>query len=113
MPSQLYKKTFLIEARSDLGGTWDQMTFPGVRSDTDMYTYGYSFNPWQGSIIGMGEEIKQYQVDTAEKFNIKENILFNTLVKSLSWKNKTWITKTNKESFLSRYVNLLHWIARL
>ena len=94
----------IIEARNDLGGTWDQMTFPGVRSDTDMYTYGYSFNPWQGSIIGTGKEIKQYQVDTAEKFNIKENILFNTHVKSLSWKNKTWITKTSKETFHSQYV---------
>jgi len=57
----------IIEARSDLGGTWDQMNFPGVRSDTDMYTYGFSFNPWQGSIIAQGRDIKAYLTDTAKK----------------------------------------------
>jgi cation diffusion facilitator CzcD-associated flavoprotein CzcO len=47
------------------------MTFPGVRSDSDMYTYGFSFNPWKGKIIGEGKDIKKYLVDTAEKFDIK------------------------------------------
>ena len=70
----------IIESRSDLGGTWDQMIFPCVRSDSDMYTYGFSFNPWQGSIIGQGADIKKYLVDTAEKFGIKQHILFNTRV---------------------------------
>ena len=41
-------KYIITESRSDLGGTWDQMTFPGVRSDSDMYTYGYKFTPWKG-----------------------------------------------------------------
>ena len=68
----------IIEARSDLGGTWDQMKFPGVRSDTDMYTYGFSFNPWQGPIIGQGRDIKAYLTDTAKKFNVREHILFDT-----------------------------------
>ena len=62
----------IIEARSDLGGTWDQMKFPGVRSDTDMYNYGFTFNPWQGSIVAQGSDIKAYLTDTAKKFNIKE-----------------------------------------
>ena len=47
------------------------MKFPGVRADNDMYTYGFSFNPWQGPIIGKGQDIKRYINDTAEKFNIK------------------------------------------
>lgn len=94
----------IIESRSDLGGTWDQMTFPGVRSDSDMYTYGYTFNPWKGSIIGTGKDIKLYQNATAEKFNIRKNILFNTSVESLAWKNNQWTTKTNKKNFQSQYV---------
>lgn len=94
----------IIESRSDLGGTWDQMNFPGVRSDSDMYTYGYSFNPWQGPIIGKGQDIKNYINDTALKFNIRENILFDTKVKSLSWKNDEWITKTDRKDFTSQYV---------
>lgn len=56
----------IIEARSDLGGTWDQMKFPGVRSDTDMYNYGFTFNPWQGPIIAQGSDIKAYLTDTAK-----------------------------------------------
>jgi len=94
----------IIESRSDLGGTWDQMTFPGVRADNDMYTYGFSFNPWQGPIIGKGQEIKRYIKQVAEKFNIKKNILFNTEVTSLFWKNNQWVTKTNRKSFSSQFV---------
>ncbi len=94
----------IIESRSDLGGTWDQMTFPGVRADNDMYTYGFSFNPWQGPIIGKGQEIKRYIKQVAEKFNIKKNILFNTEVTSLLWKNNQWVTETNRKSFSSQFV---------
>tara|TARA_A100001011_G_scaffold381608_1_gene450368 strand:+ start:131 stop:1453 length:1323 start_codon:yes stop_codon:yes gene_type:complete len=94
----------IIESRSDLGGTWDQMTFPGVRADNDMYTYGFSFNPWKGPIIGKGQEIKRYIKQVAEKFNIKKNILFNTEVTSLLWKNNQWVTKTNRKSFCSQFV---------
>ena len=47
-------KLKILESRSSVGGTWDQMRFPGVRADNDMYTYGFSFEPWKGSIIGNG-----------------------------------------------------------
>ncbi|MDA0872659.1 MAG: NAD(P)/FAD-dependent oxidoreductase [Proteobacteria bacterium] len=100
-PDLTYK---IIEARNDLGGTWDQMRFPGVRSDTDMYTYGFTFNPWQGPIIGQGKDIKKYLNDTAVKFNIRDNILFDTKVTSLSWNNDQWTTKTNRQDFISQYV---------
>ena len=70
-PNITYK---IIESRTDLGGTWDQMKFPGVRADNDMYTYGFSFNPWQGPIIGKGQDIQKYINDTAEKFNINLNL---------------------------------------
>lgn len=94
----------IIEARSDLGGTWDQMKFPGVRSDTDMYNYGFTFNPWQGPIIAQGSDIKAYLTDTAKKFNIKEHILFDTEVTSLSWSDNQWTTKTSLKDFTSKYV---------
>jgi len=100
-PNITYK---IIESRIDLGGTWDQMKFPGVRADNDMYTYGFSFNPWQGPIIGKGQDIKNYINDTAEKFNIKEHILFDTQVTTSSWKDNQWATKTNRKNFTSQYV---------
>ena len=93
----------IIESRKDLGGTWDQMKFPGVRADNDMYTYGFSFNPWQGPIIGKGQDIKNYINDTAVKFNIKEHILFDTQVESSSWNDNRWTTKTNRKNFTSQY----------
>ena len=100
-PDLTYK---VIEARSDLGGTWDQMVFPGVRSDTDMYTYGFTFNPWQGSIIGQGKDIKNYLNDSAQKFNMREHILFDTKVTSMSWDDNQWTTKTTRNDFISQYV---------
>ena len=80
------------------------MRFPGVRADNDMYTYGFSFDPWKGAIIGNGQEIREYLGQVTEKFNIKNHILFNTEVLSLSWKNNQWITKTNSQKFSSQYV---------
>ena len=94
----------IIESRGDVGGTWDQMNFPGVRADNDMYTYGFSFDKWKGSIIGNGQEIKNYLIKVTEKFNIKKYILFNTEVISLSWKGKQWIINTNSKKFTSQYV---------
>ncbi len=94
----------IIESRSSSGGTWDQMQFPGVRADNDMYTYGYSFNPWKGPIIGSGADIKKYLNQVTEKYNIKKNILFNTEVISLTWKNNQWTTKTKAKKFTSQFV---------
>jgi len=81
----------ILESRSDLGGTWDLMKYPGVRSDCDMYTYGYSFNPWHGTSIASGEEIKDYIDQTAERFDIKQHIKFNQSVKTLDWIKNSWV----------------------
>lgn len=94
----------IIESRKNVGGTWDQMRFPGVRADNDMYTYGFSFDPWKGSIIGNGQEIKKYLGQVTEKFDIKKRILFDTEVLSLTWKNNQWVTKTNSKKFSSQFV---------
>ena len=94
----------ILESRSSVGGTWDQMRFPGVRADNDMYTYGFSFDPWKGSIIGDGKEIRNYLSKVTNKFAIKKYILFDTEVKSLSWKDNKWIIKTDLQKFASQYV---------
>ncbi len=94
----------IIESRSSAGGTWDQMKFPGVRADNDMYTYGFSFDPWKGPMIGSGNSIRSYLNQVTEKFNIKKHISFNTEVKSLTWKDNKWIIETNRKNFISQYV---------
>lgn len=94
----------ILESRSDLGGTWDLMKFPGVRSDSDMYTYGYSFNPWQGKIVGSGKEIKNYIDQTAQKFNIKEHIVFDSKVISLEWDKDNWAVTTADMKYKSKFI---------
>src|SRR6187431_3337796 len=60
-------KTYaILEGRDRLGGTWDLFRYPGIRSDSDMYTLGYSFRPWTGAhAIAGGGEILDYLRDTA------------------------------------------------
>ena len=76
----------ILEARSAIGGTWDLFRYPGVRSDTDMYTLGYSFQPWkEPRSMADGASILQYVRDTATQFGIDRQIRFNHRVRSASW----------------------------
>src|SRR5512138_392797 len=77
-------KTFaILEARDAIGGTWDLFRFPGIRSDSDMFTLGYSFRPWTGpeSIAG-GLAIREYIRDTAREHGVVDSIRFNHRVQS-------------------------------
>jgi cation diffusion facilitator CzcD-associated flavoprotein CzcO len=79
----------LLEARDCIGGTWDLFRYPGVRSDSDMFTLGYSFRPWmeEKSIAG-GEAILRYIRDTAREHGIDRRIRFHHRVKRASWSSK-------------------------
>lgn len=87
------KSFAILEARENMGGTWDLFKYPGIRSDSDMYTLGFSFNPWvDAKSIADGPSILEYIKDTASKFGIDEKILFNHKVLDASWsdEDKTW-----------------------
>lgn len=76
----------IIEARDDLGGTWDLFKYPGIRSDSDLFTFAYEFKPWKGDqAIADGSSIKSYLKETAQEFNIYENIVFQNRVIDLDW----------------------------
>jgi len=78
----------IVEARSVLGGTWDLFRYPGVRSDSDMYTLSYSFRPWQGEqAIGQGAEILQYLRDAAREFGVEERIRYGHRLQSAEWRS--------------------------
>jgi cation diffusion facilitator CzcD-associated flavoprotein CzcO len=73
----------LVEARGAIGGTWDLFRYPGVRSDSDMYTLGYSFEPWtDANAIADGASILAYVKRVADKHRIRERICFNHKVVS-------------------------------
>ncbi|MFS2318883.1 flavin-containing monooxygenase [Maricaulis sp. D1M11] len=79
----------LIEAREDLGGTWDLFRYPGVRSDSDMYTFGYAFKPWlQGKVFADGPSIKAYVREAAEEAGIVEKIRFGCRMERLNWSSE-------------------------
>ena len=69
-------KTFVIlEGRESLGGTWDQFRYPGIRSDSDMFTLGYSFRPWKADkAIAGGSSIRGYIRETARENGVDRRI---------------------------------------
>ena len=80
-------KSFLIlEARDRSGGTWDLFRYPGVRSDSDMYTLGYSFRPWsEAKAIADGPAILKYVRETAVAHGVDQKIRYNHRVISIAW----------------------------
>jgi monooxygenase len=80
------KSYVILESREAIGGTWDLFRYPGIRSDSDMFTFGYSFRPWQSSAaIGDGESIRTYIRETAEAYGIDRRIRFGHRVTRASW----------------------------
>ena len=76
----------LLEGREAIGGTWDLFRYPGIRSDSDMYTLGYPFRPWTGKkAIADGADILAYIEDTAAESGIDRHIRFQHQVVAASW----------------------------
>jgi monooxygenase len=76
----------ILESRGALGGTWDLFRYPGVRSDSDMFTLGYSFRPWQAEqAIASGGDILDYITQTARAYDIESTIRYHHRVQSAEW----------------------------
>ncbi|MEU6202709.1 NAD(P)/FAD-dependent oxidoreductase [Micromonospora musae] len=84
-------KTYaVLEARDAIGGTWDLFRYPGVRSDSDMFTLGYSFRPWTNpKAIADGDSIREYVRDTAREYDVERHIRFRHRVVSAEWDSVT------------------------
>ena len=79
----------IVEARARMGGTWDLFRFPGIRSDSDMYTLGFSFAPWTGErAIADGDSIRAYIEDTARRFGIDRAVRFHHQVTRAAWSSE-------------------------
>src|SRR5215468_917125 len=77
------KSFVILESRDAIGGTWDLFRYPGIRSDSDMFTFGYPFRPWQSNAaIADGESILTYLRETADAYGITRRIRFRYRVKS-------------------------------
>jgi cation diffusion facilitator CzcD-associated flavoprotein CzcO len=83
------KRYAILEGREALGGTWDLFRYPGIRSDSDMYTLGYSFRPWTNpKAIADGESILAYLRDTATENGIDRHIRFGHRVEGARWSSQ-------------------------
>ena len=84
-------KTYaILEGREAIGGTWDLFRYPGIRSDSDMYTLGYSFKPWKAAkAIADGPSILGYVRETAREHDVDRHIHFKHMVKRASWSSET------------------------
>jgi len=91
-------KTYaILEGRAAIGGTWDLFRYPGIRSDSDMYTMGYSFRPWtDAKAIADGPSILNYIRDTAKDGDIERHIRFNHWVARATWSSQdaVWTVET-------------------
>ena len=97
------KSYAILEGRDTIGGTWDLFKYPGIRSDSDMYTLGFSFFPWkEKEAIADGPSILKYLDETSKKFNIDKKIKFNHYVKDASWcsEKSVWTLKVEDKNLM-------------
>ena len=97
------KSYAILEGRDTIGGTWDLFKYPGIRSDSDMYTLGFSFFPWkEKEAIADGPSILKYLDETSKKFNIDKKIKFNHYVKDASWcsEKSIWTLKVEDKNLM-------------
>jgi cation diffusion facilitator CzcD-associated flavoprotein CzcO len=101
----------ILEGRDSLGGTWDLFKYPGIRSDSDMHTLGFSFKPWtEAKSIADGPSILQYLKQTVAQFGIDKHIRYGQLVTQAQWStdDAQWtVTSTNKATGASNTITCL------
>jgi monooxygenase len=94
------KRYVILEARDEIGGTWDLFRYPGIRSDSDMYTLAYPFRPWKGKkAIADGPAILNYLRETAREFGIDGHIRFRQRLHSALWSSEDalWLVETRND----------------
>jgi cation diffusion facilitator CzcD-associated flavoprotein CzcO len=89
----------VLERRERIGGTWDLFRYPGIRSDSDIFTLSFPYEPWRRpEYVADGSDIREYLTHAARKYGIDEHIRFNTRVISADWDSATdtWTVQTQQ-----------------
>ena len=97
---QFPDRTFVIlDVQDNRGGTWWTHRYPGVRSDSDLFTYGYRFKPWRGPSIAAGEEILAYLDEVTDDDDLGQYIRYSHRVTAASWstEERRWTVQVNRE----------------
>ncbi|KAH8651128.1 hypothetical protein BX600DRAFT_489680 [Xylariales sp. PMI_506] len=102
----------IVEGRESLGGTWDLFRYPGIRSDSDVYTFGFPWSPWdKHEPLATGPVIKEYMTRSARVYGIDKHILYRHKVTLADWSSETrcWsltvdIDETRDQTLKSRFI---------
>lgn len=102
----------IIERRESFGGTWDLFKYPGIRSDSDMSTFGFNFKPWQkASVLADGPSIKNYLSEVIDEYQLKNRIHFQHRVLAANYDSATkkWIVEIEdvqgkKQTWVANFV---------
>jgi monooxygenase len=100
------KSYAVLEARGAIGGTWDLFRYPGIRSDSDMYTLGYIFRPWrEAKAIADGSDIRAYVEETAAEHGVTPHIRFGHRVRRADWSSAAarWTVEAEHDGEIVRF----------
>src|SRR6201996_7831323 len=103
----------ILEARGASGGTWDLFRFPGVRSDSDLHTFGYEFRPWRSDIaFADADSILAYLRETAAEYGIDRRIRYHTKAVAASWSSADacWTVHVEDTETGERSVLTCRWL---
>jgi monooxygenase len=95
------KSFAILEGRDTMGGTWDLFRYPGIRSDSDMYTLGYNFKPWtEPKVIADGDRIRNYIAESAREGGVDKHVRYGHKVLQADWSSETatWTLQVQKKS---------------
>ena len=115
--TQCPEKSFVVlEAYETFGGTWHMHTYPGIRSDSDLYTFGYRFKPWTSAPIASAAEIKKYMGEVITENNLDQHIRYRHKITNASWSSveNLWTidaTRTDTNQQLEFTTNFL-WMCQ-
>ena len=93
------KSYVILETLETFGGTWATHTYPGIRSDSDLFTFGYRFKPWVGAPIATADEILRYMQDVIEEHGVDKHIRYGWKITTADWSEKEakWTVSAHRE----------------
>jgi len=109
------KRFVVLEALESFGGTWFSHRYPGIRSDSDLYTFGYRFKPWVGPPIALAEEIRKYMAEVIEENGLGPHIRYGHKVRTAAWSSadNLWtLTAEGPDGRAVRFTTAFLWMCQ-
>ena len=110
-----HKRIAIIERREKVGGTWDLFRYPGIRSDSDMASFGFNFKPWYSNkVLAKGGDIRDYVADTAREFGLYDKIKYGLKIDHADWssRDQRWVRSVSRERLFTPSTGRNRWITR-